>query len=437
MSESPPSVSVSSVETSPVVRTLEIEVSPERVAKAFERAYRELAKSVRVRGFRPGKAPRSVLERLYGASLAEEIERQLVGETLPEAVEESGVVPVAEPTVDAQPPRAGEGFRYRAHVEVKPAFELPELEGLPARRPKVWVTDEDVEQELETLRERRATLEDEPEGAEAATGHVVVIDYEGRVDGEPFEGGKAEGATLEIGAGRAIPGFEAQLEGARAGEQRTLRVTFPEDYPATELAGKEAEFSVTVQAVRRRERPALDDAFAKQVDAELEGIDALRQKVREELTSRRERASAEEARRTLLDALLERTPFEVPPGMVERRLAQRIQMAHQQLRGAMPEEELHRRLAEWREAWRDQAEREVRETLVLEKVAEVEELPVSDEEVEARLASMAREQGLDPQRLRKAYEERDLLDGLRARLREEKAVERLLADAHVEETAES
>lgn len=429
-----PSVSVETSETSPVVRTLAIEVGPERVKKAFDRAYKELAKSVRVRGFRPGKAPRSVLERLYGASLAEEIERQLVGETLPEAVQESGVVPVAEPAVDARPPRPGEAFRYEARIEVKPRFELPELTGLPARRPKVWVTDEDVEQELEALRERRATLEDEPEGTQAAAGHLVVIDYEGRIDGEPFEGGSAEGATLELGADRAIPGFEEQLEGVRAGEERTLRVTFPEDYPAAELSGKEAEFAVRVAAVRRRERPALDDDFAKSLDESLEGIDALRQRVREDLTARGERAAAEEARRTLVDALLERTPFEVPPGMVERRLDQRVQMAHQQLQGAMPHEELHERLASWREEWRTHAERDVRETLVLEAVADAREIEVSDEEVEEKVASMAREQGLDPARLRKAYEERGLLDGLRARLREEKALEFLLAEAKVEET---
>jgi trigger factor len=404
------------------------------VRKAFDKAYRELGRSVRVRGFRPGKAPRSVLERLYGASLSEELERQLVSETLAEAVDQSGVSPVSEPSIDATPPRPDTPFRYTASVEVKPEMTLPPLGGLPVTRPPVFVGDEDVEREIESLRQRHAPLVDEPEATAASQGSTLVVDYVGRIDGEVFEGGTAQGSNVELGAGRLLPGFEEQLEGVTADEDREVRVTFPDDYPSQDVAGKDAVFAVHVVKVQRREVPDLDDAFVKGL-GELESVEELRAKILEDLTRARESHADEEARRTLMDALIERTAFEVPPGMVDRRLEQRLSAAHQQLAQAMPHEELHDRLSQWREQWRPAAEREVRETLLLEAVADAQELAAETEEVDARLDQMARDQGIDPARLRKAYEERDLLEALGERIREEKALAFLLAEAKVEETA--
>ena len=426
------SLSITTEEEGPVLRTLRVQVDATRVRRAFERAYRDLARSVRVRGFRPGKAPRSVLEKLYGATMAEEIERVLVSETLAEAVDQSGLVPVSEPSIDAEPPSPDAPFRYTASIEIKPAVVLPALEGLPARRPVVQVPEEDVVRELEGLRERRAPLVDEPDGTPAAAGSILTLDYAGTIDGEPFEGGSAQGASVELGAGRLVPGFEEQLEGATAGSEREVRVTFPDAYGSPELAGKEAAFAVRVSHVKRRALPELDDDFARSL-GEFETLEQLRERIRDDLRQGRERAAREEARRTLLDALLERAPFEVPPGLVERRLAQRLSGAHQQLGSVLPHDELHERLAQWREQWRPLAEREVRETLVLEAVAAERGLEVSDEEVEVRLDELAREQGVDPARLRKAYQERGLREGLRAQLREDKALEFLLSTAKVEE----
>ena len=286
------SLCVSTTETSSVIRTLEVEVDSKRVRKAFERAYRDLGRRVRVRGFRPGKAPRSVLEKLYGAAVAEEMKQALVAETLPEAVDQSGVVPVSEPAIDAEALAEDAPFRYRASVEVKPEISLPELAGLPARRPAVEVGVEDVEVELQGLQERRAPLLDEPEGTAAAPGHTLVIDYSGTIDGQPFDGGSAEGAILELGTGRFIPGFEEQLEGATVGEDREIRVSFPKDYGAAHLAGKEARFAAHVVRLQRRDLPELDDAFAKEL-GEFETMEDLRNRIRADLL---ERASTEPRR---------------------------------------------------------------------------------------------------------------------------------------------
>lgn len=431
-----PPFSVSASERSPVLRSLAIEVEEGGVRDAFDHVYRDLAKSARIKGFRPGKAPRAVLERMYGASVREEVERLLVSRTFAAAVERSGIVPVVEPDIEAEPPRLGQAFRYTAQVEVKPKFELPDLAGLPATRPLVQVRDDEVESELEALRQRRAPLEDEPEEARAGKGSVLTLDYQGRIDGQPFEGGSAEAAQVELGAGRLVAGFEEGLEGARRGEARDLNVTFPEDYPAQDLRGKQAVFSVNVRALQRRRVPALDDAFAKSLGDEGVGtLEELRARMREILQARRERAAEETLQRSLLDALIERAPFEVPAGLVERRLAQRLASAHDQLESVLSHDELLARLDEWRVAWRPEAEREVRESLLLEAVADQQGLRTEDAELDARIERMAHDQGVAPERLKKLYQERGLAEGLRVRMRDEKALEFLTSRAKVEATS--
>jgi trigger factor len=366
----------------------------------------------------------------------EEVERLLVSQTFAAAVERSGIVPVVEPDIEAEPPQPGQPFRYKAQVEVKPRLELPGLDGLPATRPLVQVRDDEVESELEALRQRRAPLEDEPEEARAGKGSVLTLDYQGRIDGQPFEGGSAEGAQVELGAGRLVAGFEEGLEGARRGEAREVSVTFPEDYPAQDLRGKHAVFSVNVRALQRRSVPALDDAFAQGLGEEgVETLEALRARLREMLKARRERAAEEALHRSLLDALIERVPFEVPPGLVERRLAQRLRSAHEQLESVMSHDELHARMDEWRVAWQPEAERDVRESLLLEAVAEQQGLVVENPALDERIERMAHDQGIAPERLKKLYQERGLIEGLRMRMRDEKALEFLTSRAKVEATS--
>ena len=347
---------------------------------------------MRVRGFRPGKTPRAVLERVYAASVAEEVERLLVNETFAAAVERSGVVPVVQPSIAAEPPKQGQAFRYTAEVEVKPGVELPALDGVAgvaAARRRCGTTKWRASFRPSGCGARRSRTS--PRRRVAGDGSVLTVSYEGRIEGQPFEGGSAEGATVEIGSGRLVPGFEDGLRGVRRGEERDVNVTFPEDYGAADLQGKHAVFHVTVRALQRRRLPALDAAFAKDLgDAGIETMEALRERLREVIHARRERAAQETLRRTLLDALIERTPFEVPPGLVEQQLSQRLSTAHDQLHERMPHEELHARLAEWRVTWRPEAEREVREALLLEAVAAQQGLAAADRGGRAHRGDRAR-----------------------------------------------
>jgi trigger factor len=430
------SVSASAVEVSPILRSLSVEVDAATVRQAFDRAYRDLGRNVNVKGFRPGKAPRQVLESLYGASLREEIERTLVNESFPAAVQQTGVAPVAEPQIEAEAPAQDRAFKYTATIEVLPKIELPEWRGLPGTKPAVAVADEEIEQELSALRTRRAPLVDANEAADA--GHTLTIDYAGTIDGKPFEGGSAEGATVEIGSGGYIPGFEDQLKGARAGEAREVRVTFPSDYGAEELRDKTAVFAATVKAVQKRETPELTDEFASSLGEEgVTTAAALRERVRGDLVSRRDRAAKDELRKSVMEALVAAAKFDVPPALVTRRVSQRLELAHQQLGKFMPHEELHERMAQWEEEWRPDAEREVRESLLLEAIADSEKIEVGDAQIDERIAQMARDQGLAADRLRKQYEERGLVESLRGRLRIDAALDRVLALAKVAESSGS
>jgi trigger factor len=436
MSAESPEVRVDAAEEGPVVRRIEVVVAPRRVRDAFDRAYRELARGVRVRGFRPGRVPRSVLERLYGHSVAEQIEQSLVSETLPDALEQAGLEPVAEPEIDAAHPSEGSEFRYTARIEVKPVIELPDTTGLPARRPAVEVKPEEVEGELEALRQRNAPLVEEPEGTRAARGNVLTIDFAGEVDGASFEGGSGKAVEVELGAGRFLADFEAQLEGAVAGEDREVRVHFPADYANEQLAGKEAVFRVHVAEVKRRAVPELDDEFAKDV-GDFADLAALRERIRSDLLALRERSSRAELRRSLVDALIERAPFEVPPGMLQRELGRQLHAARHRLEGHVPEEALGEQLARWQEEWRPRAERDVREALLLEAVARAEGIEIEAAEIEARIEQMARERGTTPARLRKSFSEGMLEEVVRIELRDEQALARLADRAKIDETAHS
>ena len=425
------SIRVETIESTPILHTIEIEVDAARVRKVFDRAYRNLAKRVQVKGFRPGKAPRSVLEKLYGASVAEQLEQTLVSETLAAAVELSGIQPVSEPAISAGKPVPDASFKYTACLEVSPEIELPDLSGLPAIRPEVLVEDAEIDERLEELRIAHAPIVEEDEGTAIARGHIATIDFVGRIDGERFEGGSGQGVQIEIGAGRFIPGFEDQLTGAQAGDDREVRVTFPGSYSNAEIAGKEAVFAAHVVDVRKRKIPELDDEFAKDV-GDFDSLEALRARIRADLESGQERASKETFRTTMLDALLERMDFAVPPGMVDRQLQNQLASAQRRLEGQQDHDAVHAQLDRWREEWRPRAELDVREMLALQAIAKAQGIEVADDEVAARIDELVGEPEQQAARLRELREDEQLRGALRLQLRDEKVLDFLASTAKIE-----
>ena len=429
-------IRVETIESTPILHTIEVEVDASRVRKAFDRAYRDLAKRVRIKGFRPGKAPRSVLEKLHGASVAEQLEHTLVAETLADAIELSGVQPVSEPAISAGKPAPDASFKYTACIEVSPEIELPDLSGLPALRPEVSVEDAEVDERLEELRTANAPLVEEADGTAIARGHVATIDFVGRIDAETFEGGTGQGVQLEIGGGRFIPGFEDQLIGAQAGDDREVRVTFPESYANEEVAGKEAVFAVHVVDVRMRQVPEVDDEFAKDV-GDFDSLDALRARIRTDLESGQERESKETFRTTLMDALLERLDFAAPPGMIDRQLQSQLASAQRRLEGQLDHDAIQAQLDRWREEWRPRAERDVREMLALQAIAKAQGIEVSDDEVSARIDELVGEPEKQAARLRELHEDEQLRESLRLQLRDEKVLAFLAPEAKIVESTDT
>ena len=429
-------VQVTTEAESAVVHRVSVTVDAKRVDKAFDRVYRDIGKTASVRGFRKGKVPRKVLTRVYAAAIPEEVQRMLLNETVALAVQESALEPLLEPAVETGAAEPGEAFEYTLTVEVRPSIELPNLKLLSAKKPEVSIGDEEVDAELERLRANHAALLEEPEDKPAESGNVLNVDFVGRVDGEPFDGGSGQDMEVEIGAGRLVPGFEEQLVGAKAGDDVEVNVTFPEDYGNEELAGKDASFSVHVATIRRREVPELDDEFAKDL-GDFETLDELRQRIRDDVTRERERAAKNALRESLMDSLISQTEFEVPPGVVEQQLHQQINQMRQQFQNQMPADVLEQQLGRMHEDGRPSAERRVREGFLMSEVIRSQEIEVGDEDVDARLDEMAEAQGMPAPELRKMAEAQGWRDSIRAELVESKALDFLASEATVEETTEA
>src|SRR5215212_11826440 len=277
-----PAISTSVTELPESRVRVEAEVPPEEVEKSIAQAARALGRAMRVPGFRAGKAPAPVvIKRVGREAVLDEAVRDSIGAWYSAAIDSAAIVPIGEPALDmGELPGAGQPLTFSIEIGVRPEAKLGEYKGLEVGKREPAASDEAVDAEVERLRERSGRLETVERAA--AEGDFVVIDYEGTLDGEPFAGGEGRDQMIELGSGRLVPGFEEQLVGAQAGDEKTVRVTFPDDYGAEELAGNEAEFAVTVKEVKAKELPPLDDDLA--IEAGFDTLDELRDDIRERLS---------------------------------------------------------------------------------------------------------------------------------------------------------
>jgi trigger factor len=419
-------------QTGPLERRLQIKIPTAEVDRAFDDVFRDLRGKVQVRGFRPGKAPRPVLEKQYGEHARGEVLESLVRDTLFKAIQQAELDIVSEPKVNpVEAPRPGESYSYEATVEIRPAVELKQVEGLRVVPPALPEPDEDpVEGQLREMRERHGELVTEAEGVAAARGHVAVIDFEGRIDGELFEGGSGKEVAIELGGGRAVPGFEDALIGLGAGESREFSLTFPDDYGAEALRGKTASFRASLQELKRRELPALDDEFAKDV-SEYDTLEALRAELRRRFEQRREEERARLLREAVIRAALEANPFPLPPSLVHAQLHALMDRLFEQLGPRLPEARRKELSERWHDELHPQAERDTALAFLVPSVARARAIEVSDEELDAQLSEMAEQEGQALSKLKRMFQERGALPGLRASLLERKVVDFLVAKATV------
>lgn len=413
---------------------LVIEVGADEFNAAIDKVYKRQRKNIALPGWRKGKAPRKMVEAMYGSQIFYEDAIELAyPDAYAKALEETGIESVAYPKLEVQ--EVGKnGFTFKAVVTVRPEVRVFDYKGMTAPKAEVSVSDEDVEQELKPFIDRATRLVSVER--EAHKGDTVTIDFEGFKDGVPFEGGKAENYSLELGSGAFIPGFEDQLEGAKAGEERDLNVTFPENY-AEGLSGAAAVFKVKVHEVKERQVPEIDDEFAKDV-SEFDTLDEFKKKLADDLRERRQKdvdnAFENELVRQLVEEHME---CDVPEAMVAYQADQRLEdyIQRVQAQGVRFEDYLRMTnisLDSLRAQARESADVGVRTMLALEAVVQAEGLEVSQEELDAEFAKLGEQYAMTPEQTKTFLHEKDV----KTDLLNKKAAELLVATAHVAPPAE-
>ncbi len=419
---------------SPVEKKVTIEVDPDRVASEFSKAYTRLGRRVKLKGFRPGKAPRKVLERNFRDEVEREVLERLVSATFGEAVREHEIPAVAPPHVQIAEPGLGEGkpLKYTARVEVKPKLEPRDYRGLEVTRRPPEVTEAMLSDELTRIQSSMAQLVPVEGRLDAPEGDYAVIDHEGTVGGKPFQGGKAEGVTVQLGPGDLVEGSVPALVGKKVGESVELDQAFPTDYRVESLRNQVAHFRITLRGLKARRLPSLDDELAK--DLGIEGVatlDALKARIRSDLDKREQRRAESEQRDALVKAALAKNDFEVPSALVERAIDGMIEGAAERFaRQGIDLKQLQLDEARLRADLREQALLQVKSALLLEAIADAEKIEVSDEDVEAEVARIAGELGAPLAKIQPQFRGGEPRAALRGRIREDKALAFLTSNAH-------
>lgn len=418
--------------------SLEIEVSPVEVEEALGQAYRKVVKKAVVPGFRKGKVPRSVLEAKFGPEvLYEEALEIIIPKAYGEAVDEAGLEPIDEPRYDLVQMEKGQPMIFKAEVEVKPEVTLPEYRGIKAEKKVRPIDDSQVEGYLERTREQHARLVTvEEEDYAAVQGDLVVIDFKGFVDDVPFEGGEAEGYSLELGSQSFIPGFEEQLEGKKKGEEAEVRVTFPEDYREESLKGKDALFEVKIQEIKRKELPALDDDFAQEI-SEFSNLAEFREDIRNKLTENEENRAARELEEEVIRKVSQDVQVEPPNVLVERELDRMMGDMERFLRmqGLSLEQYLQmsgNSLKDLRNGNREEAEKRVKANLTLDAIIKKEGITAEEQEVDEKIEKFAGEYKQDPQKVKEMFASQGRIGIIEEEVKFRKVIEFLVAEAEVE-----
>ena len=416
---------------SDIKRKLEIVVPSAEVTAALDRAYRDLGKRAKVKGFRPGKVPRSVLEMYYKKQVLEEVSDELVRRSLGEALQEKSLEAVGLSWPEPVPPViSGEDFCYRVEVEIPPEFAAENYTGLNLEDPGVEVADSEVEARLEEIRQSNAMLSPITEDRGVKEGDFVTLDYQGYFAGEVLPEGKAENTYLEVGVGKFNQDFESNLIGLTPDAQTRFAVDLPSDFFNPMLAGKVIEFQVKLHEIKEKAVPELDDAFAQSLGGNFQTAADLRQAVGDDIIKNRENERRGRIEEQALDQLIIAHPFEAPPSLVrqdqENILRDQFQFMQSQgvnLEGLNMEKML--------ENVKPQAERRVRVRLIFEKIAAQENILLSDEELEEGITRMAERSGRPASQVRQFYKDNNLMEGLRRQLRDEKVMAFILDAAEI------
>ncbi|WP_283596572.1 trigger factor [Ligilactobacillus aviarius] len=387
---------------------LTFKIQPDKIKEGLDIAFNKVKKSLNVPGFRKGRVPRQIFNKMYGEeALYQDALNALLPEAYANAVSESKIKPVSQPEINVESMEKDSAWVLSAKVTVEPEVELGEYKGLEVMKHSTDVSDKEVADELERRRQQQAELvlkEDEP----AAEGDTVVIDFEGKVDGKPFDGGKAENYSLELGSKTFIPGFEDQLVGHKAGDEVEVKVTFPDDYQAKDLQGKDAVFEVKIHEVKQKELPELDDDFAKDIDDDVDTLEELKAKVKDEIKEQKEAAAKNAVQEEAISKAVENAKIgDIPEAMIEDDVQRQMDQyfSGMQQQGINPD--MYFKLTgtseeDLRKQFREGSEERVKTNLVLEAIVEKENIEVSEDEINDEIKDLATQYGMDEKAVRSA-----------------------------------
>ncbi len=395
---------------------LEVQIDGETFQKAVNSVFLKRRKNISVPGFRKGKAPKSVIEKMYGKEVFyEDAMQDLYPEALAEAAKEAGLV-IINDKIDLDVVEVGDdGFTFKAVVTVKPTIDVNNYKGIEVTAKSTEVTDEILEKEIQNVRERNSRLVT-VEGRAVQNDDLVVIDFEGFVDGEAFEGGKAENYNLKIGSGNFIPGFEEQIIGHSTNDEFTITVKFPEDYPVDELKSKDADFKIVLHEIKERQLPEFDEEFVKDV-SDKETIDEYKEELKGEVAQRLQKESENDVENQITDKLVELIEGEIPQAMYTNEVNEMLREFDMRLRQQGMDLETYMQYTGMNVetlagGYREQAEKRVKLRLILEKIAEKEAIEVTDEDVEKEYARLAEAYKMDVEKVKNAIPAEDLAKDL-------------------------
>lgn len=426
---------VSVSDLSPTQKKLQVEIAANRVKKELDKRYRELAKSVRLKGFRPGKVPRTILQSYYGKSVEGEVSNQFIQESFRDALKEVEVKPLAEADVDEMEFKKDGTFSYSAMLEVAPPFDLEEYKGIEVTADPIAVTDQQIDAELAKARENHAELQTIEQDQAVEQGLTAVVDLMPTVDGEVFDKGKADDYMLEIGKNSLHPEFDQHLVGRKIGETATFELDYPEEATNTAVAGKRVHFAVTIKELKRKVLPDLDDDFAKEA-GDHETLDDLRAKIREDLLQAREKQVQADIHQQMIEKLIDAAPFELSSKAVDREVDRLVGQFQQQFQAqGIQVDTAAFDTPEVRAEYRPQAEKNIRWQLISERIAELEDIELSAQEQEQIFEQAARMFRVPKEKVESDYADSQLVEQLKAGKLQDKIFQRL--DEHAVVTEKS
>lgn len=413
---------------------LTFEISREELLAGIDKAYRKNMKKISVPGFRKGKVPKAVIEKYYGEEVFYD---DAINFVLPDiydaAVKEADIVPVARPEIELGEITKGEPIAVTALVTTKPEVKLGKYKGIKLDKIEYTVSDEDVDKDIDAVRKKNARLITVEDRA-VENGDIAVIDFEGFADGVAFPGGKGENYELEIGSGSFIPGFEEQLVGAKAEDEVDVNVTFPTEYHAEDLAGKDATFKVKVHEIKTREYPELDDDFASEV-SEFETLDEYKKSVREKLEKAAEEKAKTETENAIVDKAVEASSVDIPAAMIEAQIDRMVndfaqRLSYQGMNLDMYMKYTGSTMESFREGFKEQAEKQVRISLIVEAVAKAEAIEATEAEVEEKIAEMGKMYNMEAEKIKELLGESEL-EGISKEIAFTKAIDFLVENASI------